>query len=258
MITRFTCSESDRLSSVRDFLLGRCVFGSVDGLLWVAVLAGLCLTLSSSVLRADDADRATGEGDKVIVFADDFTSGNAGRWMATDPGAWKFEEHEGRPVFSQHKQSRTQNAVRCPFNRAIVRGLALQDFQLDVDFQSTARDYPHRSLCLFFGYQDPSHFYYVHFGQRTDDHANQIFVVNDAPRTKISTKTTDGTPWDNNWHHARIVRRASTGEISIYFDDMETPVMTANDETFLTGSVGLGSFDDTGRFANLEVRELDE
>ena len=34
----------------------------------------------------------------------------------------------------------------------------------------TARDYPHRSLCLFFGYQDPAHFYYVHLGQRTEQH----------------------------------------------------------------------------------------
>ena len=50
-------------------------------------------------------------------------------------------------------------------------------------------------MCVFFGYQDDSHLYYVHLGKKTDDHANQVFIVNEAPRTKISTKTTDGIPW---------------------------------------------------------------
>lgn len=93
--------------------------------------------------------------------------------------------------------------------------------------------------------------YYVHFGQKTDDHANQIFIVNDAPRTKISAKTTTGTPWDNSWHHARIKRTVETGQIEVYFDDMQTPVMTAVDKTFSWGQVGVGSFDDTGNFDNL-------
>ncbi len=34
----------------------------------------------------------------------------------------------------------------------------------------------------------------------------------------------------------------------IYFDDMQEPVMTADDKTFLSGRVGIGSFDDTGNF----------
>ena len=122
------------------------------------------------------------------------------------------------------------------------------NFVLDLKFQSTKKDYGHRDLCLFFGFQDPSHLYYVHFGKKTDDHANQIFIVNDKPRTKISTKTTEGTNWDDEWHHARIVRDVESGRIEIYFDDMKTPVMTATDKTFTWGKVGVGSFDDTGRF----------
>ncbi len=130
----------------------------------------------------------------------------------------------------------------------------MSDFQLDVDFQTTARDYPHRSLCLFFGYQDPAHMYYVHFGQKTDDHANQIFIVNAKDRVKISTKTTAGTPWNNEWHHARIIRTVEDGRIEVFFDDMTTPVMTAVDKTFAWGQVGIGSFDDTGNFDNLVLR----
>ena len=189
-----------------------------------------------------------------VLFETDFESGALSGWVATDPAAWRIEEQSGGHVLHQFRQSQVQTPVRSPFNRALVRRLSVSDFQLDVDLQSTARDYPHRSLCLFFGYQDPAHFYYVHLGQKADDHANQIFIVNEAPRIKISTTTTAGTPWDEEWHHVRIRRDVSTGAIEIYFDDMETPIMTATDKTFASGAVGVGSFDDTGRFDNLTVR----
>lgn len=186
-----------------------------------------------------------------LLLQEDFESADFSEWMASDPDAWRFEQRDGNRVLSQFQQSNVQTPARSPFNRAFVRGLVVTDFQMDVDLQSTARDYPHRSLCLFFGYQDPAHFYYVHFGQRADDHANQVFIVNDAPRTKISRRSTDGTTWDDDWHHVRITRNVKSGEIRVFFDDMEQPVMEASDITFTWGAVGLGSFDDTGNFDNL-------
>ena len=59
--------------------------------------------------------------------------------------------------------------------------------------------------------------------------------------------------WDDKWHHARVVRNVAQGTIDIYFDDMETPVMTAVDKTFSWGQVGIGSFDDTGNFDEVLV-----
>ena len=85
-----------------------------------------------------------------------------------------------------------------------------------MNLQSTAKDVPHRDMCVFFGYQDPAHLYYVHMAKAMDDHANQIFIVNDKPREKISTKTTEGTPWDDKWHHVRVVRTVADGGQSFY------------------------------------------
>jgi len=183
-----------------------------------------------------------------LVFCDDFQSGDSANWVPGDPKAWKITKLGDNFVFEQFQQSKVENPVRSPFNRCVIKDVVVGDFVLDLKFQSTKKDYGHRDLCLFFGFQDPSHHYYVHFGKKTDDHANQIFIVNDKPRTKISTKTTAGTNWDDEWHHARIVREVKSGKIEIYFDDMKTPVMTATDKTFAWGQIGIGSFDDTGRF----------
>jgi hypothetical protein len=71
-----------------------------------------------------------------------------------------------------------------------VQGHDLTDFVMDVDLRSTGRDYGHRDLCLFFGYQDPSHFYYVHLGKQADAAANSIFRVDGRPRVSIAEKRT--------------------------------------------------------------------
>lgn len=214
---------------------------------WMLLLASHC---PLSLCAAEPAPMLLGQP---LLVHEDFESGDVSQWAPADPKAWKLVEQDGNKVFQQFAQSKVENPVRSPFNRCVLKELTVGDCVLDVKLQSTARDYPHRSLCLFFGFQDPSHMYYVHFGQKTDDHANQIFIVNDEPRKKISTKTTPGTAWDDQWHHARIVREVASGKIDVYFDDMQTPVMTAVDKTFTWGQVGIGSFDDTGNFDDVLV-----
>ena len=188
------------------------------------------------------------------VFLADFEEGDATPFAPTDADAWKVTGQGENHVYALTvRRSDYAPPVRSPHNISRVDGLDLAETVIDVDLQSTITDYGHRDLCLFFGYQDPSHFYYVHFGKNADPHANQIFLVNGSPRTKISLTSTAGTPWTDEWHHARVVRLPQTGEIRVYFDDMEKPAMTAVDKTFAHGGVGIGSFDDSGAFDNLAV-----
>ena len=176
------------------------------------------------------------------------------QWEPTDPSAWKVKKTEKGHVYSQFKKrSNYKPPHRSPLNISWRKEPVVSDFQLDVKVLSTHPDYGHRDACLFFGFQDPAHFYYVHLGKKTDDHANQIFIVNGKARTKISTKTTPGTNWDDKWHNVRIVRSVSDGGIAVYFDNMKTPIMTAKDNTFKNGRVGLGSFDDTTDWRSFRI-----
>lgn len=186
------------------------------------------------------------------LFADDFSAG-LDRWTMTDSTAWKILDDGDEKLLSLHGKSDYAPTVRSPHNMARVRDLVVTDFTLDVDARQTGREYGHRDLCFFFGYQDPSKFYYVHLATVADPHANSIFIVNDAPRVSIAAKRTDGTDWKSGFHHIRIERNTETGGIKVYFNDMENPVMEAVDKTFLHGEVGVGSFDDTGDFDNFTV-----
>ncbi len=207
-----------------------------------------------TILFAGAAAAAVGQDQQPLIFEENFENG-ADRWQPTDAAAWQIKQTDAGHVYSQFKKrSDYEPPHRSPYNVSLLKDVYVGDFVLEAKVLSTHPDYGHRDVCLFFGYQDPAHFYYVHLGKKTDDHANQIFIVNEAPRTKISTKTTPGTDWDDKWHQVKIVRKTGDGTIEIYFDNMETPVMVANDKTFVWGRIGLGSFDDTSDWDDIRLR----
>jgi len=190
--------------------------------------------------------------DLPLVFFDDFESG-AGRWTQTDSNAWKIVAEDDNHVYAQFQRSQYEPPVRSPYNMARVKGVNVSDFVLQARMKQTGKEYGHRDMCLFFGYQDPAHFYYVHIATKADPHANSIFLVNGAPRVSIAQERTDGTDWATGYHDVRIVRDAQAGTIEVFFDDMDTPIMKTVDKTFGAGEVGFGSFDDTGHIDDVIV-----
>lgn len=186
------------------------------------------------------------------LFEDDFLKG-LDSWKPTDTKAWKVIDTRDGRALSQFQQSKYKPKHRSPFNYALVKGLIVGDFVLEAKVRSTVKDYGHRDVCLFFGWQGPERFYYAHLAKKADDHANQIFIVHDKPRVKISKTTTEGTNWTDGWHRVKLVRKVVDGTIEVYFDDMKKPVMTAADKTFTWGQVGVGSFDDTADWREIKV-----
>ena len=214
------------------------------------MLRGLIVLLVSLVCSLTVA--AAAQPELPLVFEVDFEKG-ADLWQPTDAAAWKITETDGGKVYDQHKGSKYNPPHRSPLNISLRKDVTLGDFVLTARVRSTCRDYGHRDMCMFFGYQNPAHFYYVHLGKKADPHANQIFIVNDAPRTMITKKQSPGIPWDDQWHNVKLVRKVDDGVIEVYFDDMDTPVMTAEDKTFAWGQIGFGSFDDTGQWDDVKV-----
>ena len=192
-------------------------------------------------------------GRRPLLFQTDFEDGRLDGWEATDAAAWRIEEVDGGKVLSLFKQSNYEPKVRSPFNINLVRDTVVGSFELELKMLSTTADYGHRDLCLFFGHQGPSHFYYVHIGNTSDAHSNSIFVVDDKPRVSIAKTRTGGTKWDDNWHRVKVVRDVNKGTIEVFFDDNDEPIMTAVDHRFKSGRIGVGSFDDTGRFDDIRL-----
>ncbi len=222
----------------------------------IVAVAWLAMGLLAGADRGRFEPRPKQAGELPLLFQDSFDRGDLGVWGPTDPKAWRIARPDGNPALELHAASDYAPPVRSPLNIALARVPAMKglgDFVLDLKVRSTGRDYGHRDICLIFGYRDPSHFYYTHLAKAADEHANSIFLVNGAPRVSIARTRTMGTPWTDGWHHVRLVRRIEGGLIEVYFDDMEKPAMTAQDKTFERGQVGVGSFDDTGLFDDIQL-----
>jgi len=209
----------------------------------------LFTALMCLLVKASDAELKG-----ALKFEADFEDGSLDEWQATDPSAWRIEEEpDGGKVLALFRESNYQPEVRSPFNINLIKGIEIGSFVLELKLKSTTEDYNHRDLCLFFGYQDPSHFYYVHLGKTADPHANSIFIVDGEPRVSIAITRSDGTDWDEKWHRVRLVRDLEKGTIEVYFDDMNQSIMTAKHDRFSSGRVGVGSFDDTGQFDDIRL-----
>ncbi len=195
-----------------------------------------------------------------LLLKEDFEHG-FDRWSTTDPNpaepVWKIiaTGRDGNHALRVTGPSKYKPPHRSPHSIALLKDVVVTDFELTVRVQNTnSTAGPHRDLCIFWGYQDPSHFYYVHLGAKPDPHACQIFIVDGAPRTMITERQAKGTPWTDGWHTVKVVRRAEGGTMEVYFDDMREPYMTARDKTFTWGQVGIGTFDDHGNFDDMVLR----
>lgn len=175
-----------------------------------------------------------------------------GQLEFTDPKAWRRNTNAGRVALELVGDSRYTARVRSPSSIALLTTRRFGDFVLEAELLQTGRDYGHRDLCLFFGFQEPGRYYYVHFASKTDPEANQVFIVDGKPFTRISTRTTAGSPWgQGQWHRVRVQRLGT--RITVWFDDLTTPAMEADDATFGAGYLGFGSFNDSGMFARVRV-----
>lgn len=214
-------------------------------------LAGFAaLTVSCSSVAPDDE----GEGFS-LVYSQDFTAREALTGFAfTDPEVWQWSGGQGSGALELLGKSSYSPPFRSPTSIALVPGSLFGDFDLEVDLLQTGREYGHRDMCLFFGFQSPSRFYYVHLATAPDENAHNVFVVNDAARTRIAEISAQGIDWgDEQWHRVRIERRIEVGAIRVFWDGAAEPILTASDKTLDWGRIGFGSFDDSGRITNIRV-----
>ena len=192
-----------------------------------------------------------------LVMSSDFEDGTAAGWQPSDPAHWRVAEVGGSRAYELTAPG-AQGTVRAPTSWSVLAGSGSASFELTgrlrcrTDPATAVRD-----MCVFFHFQDPTHFYYVHFAGSSDAVHNIIGLVNGADRVKINAEPAGGSVFrltDREWHRFKVTCDASTGVIRAYLDDLSAPILTARDRTLTHGLIGVGSFDDTGAFDDIVLR----
>jgi len=218
--------------------------------------AALTLLLAACASTDETEDQRFGAG-WPLVYSQAFEEGVALEdFSFSDHQAWRWAPPTvGVPgSLELAGESEYRPKHRSPHCIALLHERVYQSFVLEADLMQTGKEYGHRDLCLFFGFQDSETFHYVHMASTPDDRAHNIFLVDSAPRVKTSPVAARGVDWGTGvWHKVRLERDVEAGTTKVYFDDMQTSVLAADNGTLNWGLVGFGSFDDTGRFANVKI-----
>jgi len=195
------------------------------------------------------------------ILASDFGSGSAEDWTPNDPSHWRVADDHGVKVYELSAPG-TFGLVRAPTSWSVWAGTDSASFEFSGRMTCyTDPAVPGRDMCVFFHYQDPTHFYYVHFAGESAEFHNIIGLVNGADRVKINAEPAGGSVFrltDRAWHAFKVTCDGATGQIRAYLDDLKVPILTARDRTLGHGLVGVGSFDDTGAFDNLKFVNPDK
>lgn len=190
-----------------------------------------------------------------LAYEQDFSSAEDFEGFAfSDARAWRWSDGGERAALELYGASDYTPPFRSPRNIALLPGLEFGDFDMEVELLQTGRDYGHRDMCLFFGFESPERFYYVHLAPAPDQNAHNVFLVDGAPRRNLLEPQLRGVDWGVDvWHTVRIERRVVEGSIAVHWDGSEQPILVAFDETIDWGRIGFGSFDDTGRVTAVRI-----
>ena len=171
-------------------------------------------------------------------------------WDLDGNGGWRIA---GQTLVLE-KAGVPSGKIRRPAALAILKSEPLTDVTMRLELRSTAPvDLAVRDVQLIVGYQSPSRFYYVHLSAKTDGVHNGIFLVDNADRKRIDEPNPKAYLTDQAWHRVRLERNVGSGSIAVFFDDNPLPILSVVDKTLTWGRVGIGSFDETGEFRNIEV-----
>lgn len=187
----------------------------------------------------------------------------AEHWAPRTPAKWQFP---GDEVVLAEAGTDPGDGIRRPFEYAVLtEGPELGSFELEADVRLDApASVNNRDVIVVFGWQSDTQYYYAHLSQDNTIYAhNGIFKVDGRDRERIDDQWDGavGAPpavTDEEWHDVRVVRCADSGDVAVYVDGLDVPLLTANDTTFATGRVGFGSFDNTGRIRDLTVTAAEE
>jgi hypothetical protein len=227
--------------------------GLLSNYLWLFCLVGFTPLASSGEAPTITLAPCCLPGSSPVVelFAD------TAAWSWVNDSAWTWQGEGEQRELQLLKQTGSKPTFRSPFNLAWFEPREWKDFTLTCEAQLTLFNQGNNDLCIAFGKMEAYRFYYAHIGEKADGVHHQFHVVDNADRKAITTYRTAGMEWKENvWHQVRVVRNSETGDMAVYVNNQEAQVLSARDKTLTWGQIGLGSFDDLGKFRKVKIQGI--
>jgi len=181
----------------------------------------------------------------------DFDSTQLDKWEQVGNGEWRQIELPDRGGVLELTKSGKPPAkpVRRPANILIAPAPAVTAFSIDFEARSLQFERKGADIVVIFGYQDPFNFYYAHISNDVNPVHHVIMKVEGSKKSRhaIQLEKEPVASLRDSWQKVRITRSAA-GRVEVFVDDMDKPTLTAEDAHWLSGRIGIGSFNDAAQF----------
>ncbi|MEN8191676.1 MAG: hypothetical protein ABFS12_02595 [Bacteroidota bacterium] len=192
-----------------------------------------------------------------VKYIADFSPNAFSKLITNNPNNWEVLNEDGEDVLHLIQKGEF-GEIRKPSSYAFIMDVDAADFELTLDAKCLSdTSIKGRDVIVYFGVQDTLHFYYVHLSNEVHKYHNVIGIVNGQDRVPIANTLDNPLSAriiDYEWHKVKINRDVKSYSIKIFVDDMEKPIFSIIDSALTHGGFGVGSFDDFGKFKNLELR----
>jgi hypothetical protein len=186
-----------------------------------------------------------------------FNDNTAIGWSPLTPTRWTVQEIEESPAYSMTANSGfpvgfgDRYGSYGPLNEySLVSDKSFTDFQFNckakIDLPEGESIGWWSDLAVVFGYQNPSNYYYFEFTREWQASA-LIKVVDDTAH--FIARPGIGVIQDDAYHYIGIIRDDATIKVSIDFKEL----VCIEDTTFMTGQIGVGTYNDPCSFDNILV-----
>jgi hypothetical protein len=176
-------------------------------------------------------------------------------WLVRTAGDWKTELAPEGDVLHLDVPRPQEANPRAPVQYALLDSQAPGCFTLDVEVRS---DLASASLIVVYAWKDPVHFNYVHLSTdaaRKQPVHNGVFHVYGGDRVRISNdEGVAALAPATKWTAVHIVYDAAAHLVETWIDGQLNPSLRAVDFSLGSGSIGLGSFFDTGNFRKFSLK----
>ncbi len=187
---------------------------------------------------------------KTTIFSSINYFGDSDNWEPLNSSRWDVVNDGNNLRYGIITTDYSSLSVSRLGEYSLVKGKTYTDFNISAKAKSTD-DFglnPSADYAVVFGYKDSNNYYYIMFSSYSGN--TELFKVVNGIRETINS-TSFAVP-DNNYHDIKVEKSGSS--IKVYFDN--ALVSTASDSTFVSGRIGIGSFNDAVLWDDVAVNEV--
>ncbi|HHI94771.1 MAG TPA: DUF5011 domain-containing protein [Gammaproteobacteria bacterium] len=198
---------------------------------------------SANIIMANSSQMFT------YLVADGFENSAAEGWTPLGATNWRVQQDGGDMAYCINADANVTSLSGSRLGEYSLLSTAYGDFTFTLEARLGADVVSNvfADYAVVFGYQDPENYYYALFNN--EQNATQLFKVVESVRAPALATANADWLTDNAYHRIKVTRAGSA--ISVYFDDVL--MLSANDDTFGVGQVGVGSFNDSACFDEISV-----